>query len=105
MGKKLQKPMPVKTDTIELDGDYEGWEFEARLNPPLKVFGDLSSGEFARISPALAKIAIRWNFLNEDGTPLPEKPTLEIIEENINLELATQMANKFVEKLTTLVPN
>lgn len=105
MAKKLQKPMPVKSEKIELIGDYDGWEFEARLNPPLKVFGDLSSGEFGRIAPALAKIVIEWNFLDENGNELPKKPTLSDIESNISLELATEMANKFVEKLTNLVPN
>lgn len=103
MGKKQQKPMPVKTATIELTGDYEGWEFEARMNPPLSIFGDLSSGEFERIAPALAKIVRSWNFIDESGVPLGN-PSKDAINE-LPLELVTEMSNKFIEKLTTLLPN
>ena len=102
MGKKLN-PMPVKTKLIQLTGEYEGWEFEARINPPLSVFGDLSSGEFVRIAPALTKIVRSWNFVDEEGKPLPN-PSIDTINE-LPLELITDMSNKFVAELTTLAPN
>lgn len=103
MGKKLQKPMPVRTKTIELTGDYEGWEFEARLNPPLSVFGDLASGEFVKIAPALSKVVRSWNFIDEDGVPMPN-PTMDLINE-LPLELVTEMSNKFISAITELSPN
>ena len=99
----VKKNMPIKTKTVTLDGDYEGWEFEISINPKLSVFGDLASGEFARIAPALAKIIRSWNFVDEEGIPLGN-PSIKTIEE-LPLELVTIISNKFVEELSKISPN
>lgn len=97
------KKMPVRTKTVVLDGDYEGWEFEVLINPKLSVFSDLSSGEFDRIAVALSKIIRSWNFVDEEGVPL-EKPSIVTIQE-LPLDLITLISNKFVEELSKLSPN
>lgn len=97
------KKMPVRMTKVALDGDYEGWEFEVLTNPKLSVFGDLSSGEFDRIAIALSKIVRSWNFVDENGDPLPQ-PSIDAIQE-LPLDLVTLISNKFVEELSKLSPN
>jgi len=94
--------MPVKTKDMALDGDYEGWNFTARTNPPIAAFGHIASGDFDRIVLGLSRIIRVWNFVDEEGEPLLP-PSQETIGE-LPLDLLTGIANKYVAELSTLPP-
>ena len=66
--KKLK--MPYRTAKVELDGDFEGWWFLARTNPPIKAISDMYSGNFDRMVQGLSEIVLDWNFVDEDGNKL-----------------------------------
>ena len=103
MKRLLGKKEPVITRDMELGGEYEGWEFTARTNPPISAFGDVASGDFDRIVLGLSKIVRAWNFVDENGDELPA-PTVETLRER-PLDLLTAVANKYVSELSTLSPN
>lgn len=73
--------MPIKTRTVELDGDYAGWSATVRTNAPFSNFLQLSqlSGDdgqaalkaLAEIYSLLPKLIFGWNFVDEEGEPLP----------------------------------
>lgn len=63
--------MPVRTAVLALDGDYEGWSATVRTNPRSIVLDEFGSEDFMRIRKALAQIVLTWNFVDEDGEPLP----------------------------------
>jgi hypothetical protein len=99
MAKRTQ---PIKTATIKLTGDYEGWEFIARTNAPIRAFGEIASGNFDNITKGLAQIMRSWNFVDEGGEELPT-PSIESISD-LPLDLVTMCAQKFVEEINKL-PN
>jgi hypothetical protein len=66
-----KRRMPVKVTQIKLSGDYEGWEAEVRSNPPMRVFESLLSGKIETIRDALIAVVKSWNFVDEEGEPLP----------------------------------
>ncbi|MFA6016440.1 MAG: hypothetical protein WC742_15385 [Gallionellaceae bacterium] len=103
MKKLIGRQEPVKTREMSLEGEYEGWEFSARTNPPISAFGDVASGDFDRIVTGLAKILRGWNFVDENGVELPP-PDATVIRER-PLDLLTAIANKYVTELSTLSPN
>jgi hypothetical protein len=63
--------MPVRTREVELDGEWEGWNFTARTNPPIRVLDQLQSDRFADICGALGQVIRTWNFVDERGDALP----------------------------------
>jgi hypothetical protein len=73
--------MPIKTRTVELTGDYAGWSATVRTNAPFSNFLQLSqlTGDdgqaalkaLAEIYRLLPKLIFAWNFVDEEGTPLP----------------------------------
>lgn len=63
---------PIRSATVELDGDYAGTWAKVRINPPLRVF-DLF-GTSTR--DALAAVIIEWNLVDDDGKPVELDPTL-----------------------------
>ncbi len=73
--------MPIKTRVVELDGDYAGWRATVRTNAPFANFLRLSqlSGEdnaatvkaLGEVYAMLPKLVHGWNFVDEDGEPLP----------------------------------
>lgn len=67
----MGKSMPVRTATVRLDGDYEGFEVQVRTNTSWAVKQDLASGDEARVVGALKTIIHGWNLTDEDGTALP----------------------------------
>lgn len=66
--------MPVRTATVVFDGDYAGWEATIRTNIPVRVLEDMRSGEVDRIQAAVAGIVQSWNFVDEQGEPIPVEP-------------------------------
>lgn len=97
-----QRKMPVKTADLKLDGEWEGWNFTARTNAPISVFSDIASQDFERIVKGLSRVVLKWNFVNEEGTPYGN-PTRENIAD-LPLDLVTSIANAFVEELTKVPP-
>jgi len=99
---KARRKMPVKLETFHLDGDYEGWTFTARTNPPIWVFDDLQTGEADAIYTALSEIIRDWNFVDEEGEPLgaPSPATIR----KLPLDLILQIVDKCVNAVGSLNP-
>ena len=97
------RKQPVKTATVKLSGDFEGWEFEARLNPPMSALADVSSGNFDRIIAGLSKIIRKWNFVDDDGQALPEPTPASIAELCSDAAIAT--AKAYAEEVSKLPPD
>lgn len=73
-----QRRMPVRTRRIDLDGEWEGWWYEARMNVPtgtLLLLAGVSEDKIEEgisdVLDFLAKITVAWNFVDEDGEDLP----------------------------------
>jgi hypothetical protein len=99
----LIRKMPVKARVIELDDEWLGWSFTARMNPPVRIFEDIISGEFARITDGLALIIIDWNFVDEEGVALP-KPTRDIIASHVPTDLLSAITNRWTDEMIKLPP-
>lgn len=69
--KDAQRRMPVRTATVELAGDFEGWTATMRVNPKMRTLDDLRSGDDVRLRAAVASLVVDWNFVDEEGEPLP----------------------------------
>lgn len=78
----MKRVMPVKTKRIELEGEYDGWWYEIRTNPPvgplidaIGAFEGANKEKLAEILPAiytLLELTIHtWNFVDEKGKDLP----------------------------------
>lgn len=98
-----QRRMPVNTQEIALTGDWEGWKFTARINPPIGIFVDIASGEFARIAKGLSKVIVSWNFVDSEGVELP-KPTEQVILDNLDADLSGACSNAFIKAITDIPP-
>lgn len=76
-----QRRMPVRTQTIQLTDEYEDWALTIRANAPAGVLlrlegladGDdgVTRGALSAILDMLAALTVAWNFVDEDGVPLP----------------------------------
>jgi hypothetical protein len=88
-----QRKLPIKTRDIELTGDYEGWHFTARTNPPMRVLTDLSSGDLNLITEALGGVIVDWNFVDEEGKAMAN-PSPEAVRE-LPVDLAMEVARSF----------
>lgn len=96
------RKMPIKVRTIHLHGEYEGWWFEARTNPKLSAFSDVASGDFDRMVGGLSKIIRRWNFVDEEGLPLPQPN--DGGTGDLSLDLLNFVSSAYVEELGKLPP-
>lgn len=64
--------MPVRTITVALQGDYEGFTVTMRSNPPLRTFTEIqSNADFESLRKIVATLVIDWNFVDEEGQPIP----------------------------------
>lgn len=72
----------VRTKRVELTGDYAGWHATVRTNAPVGLFlnitqlNDRDEGAngltvLAGLIAILPSLVIAWNFVDEDGLPLP----------------------------------
>lgn len=98
----MTRRMPVKLATFQLDGDYEGWEFTARVNPPVGILDELQSGESDRIYGALAFLIKDWNFVDEEGKPLG-KPSAKTIRQ-LPIDLIFEIVDRVTSKMGELGP-
>ena len=109
------RKMPVKTQLIELTGEYEGWSFTGRTNPKMSTLDDISSGVFRRISEGLAEVVLDWNFVDEEGNPLKSPGELkatgllngQITEAmgELPIDLTLAVAKAISEAITNVPPN
>ena len=89
------KKLQIKTEIVELDGDYAGWKFTARVNPPMRVVRDISSGDIERIMPALASVITEWNFIDENGVPFEcSEAGLNELAIDLMMKVATAYSDK-----------
>jgi hypothetical protein len=98
-----QRKMPVSMADVELTEKWEGWKMRTRTNPPIGVFVDIASGEFARIAKGLAKVIVSWNFVDADGKDLPA-PNEQVILDNLDADLAGACSNAFIKSITDIPP-
>jgi len=56
----------IRTVTVKLEGDFEGWEATARVDFPAKYLADFDSGKLERIIVALDAIVVEHNFPNAE---------------------------------------
>ena len=74
--------LPIKTRTYAIAGEYEGWEFTSRVNPPLGIFLEKleaiqksdSTNPISVAPPVfdlLEMVVTAWNFRDENGNDLP----------------------------------
>lgn len=97
------RKLPVRTRDIAMKTPWEGWNFSARMNPPVRVFEDIASGDFARIIDGMTTVILSWNWVDENGEPLPD-PSRVIIANNIPIDLLTSAANAWVAEMTNVPP-
>jgi hypothetical protein len=64
--------MPIHSVVIHLDEiGYDGWQAQLRLNVRARTYDDFLSQEREQFWAAFSETVISWNFLSEDGEPLP----------------------------------
>lgn len=112
----MARKMPVRTREIHLNDEWEGWSFTARVNPPMGIISDMSSGEIDLITESIAKIIVDWNFVDEDGNPLPIPKDIQdengsIIQKAVDtvrlipIDLLTVVSQAFSEEVAKLSPS
>lgn len=84
-GNSSGRRMPIRRERAELSGDYQGWWFEYRANPPLGRWGESlklitsfdsddpktgANAIFGMVS-VLEVLLLSWNFVDEEGQDLP----------------------------------
>ena len=62
--------MPIRTHEFELNGEYIGWKFTARINIPVGTIEQLQTGKMSDIALGLSDILLNWNFVDENGEAL-----------------------------------
>lgn len=110
-----KRKMPVRTQRIELAGEFEGWDFTGRINPKMSTLDDISSGIFRRITAGLAEVVLDWNFVDENGAPLPspaqlreagqDQAAVEAAVGELPLDLTMAVAKAISEAITVIPPN
>lgn len=65
----VKRRMPVRTSPIEIGAPYTGWRATVRTNMPIRDYNRIFVGQ-GRFE-ALAEIVQEWNFVGDDGEPIP----------------------------------
>lgn len=64
------RKMPARVETVEMEGDYEGWTFQANKNYTLGELEALCSGYYYRMRDTLRALVTGWNFVDREGAEL-----------------------------------
>lgn len=105
-----KRKMPIRSKEITLNGDWAGWTFTGRTNPTMATLDDLISGNYGRIIDALDKLVSSWNFVDEEGQPLPDLAearkdgTSRELMGRLTLDLAMEMTRALSDAITTPDP-
>jgi hypothetical protein len=93
--------MPKRTKEFKLTGDYEGFEFTADLLVPVSVFSYIQTGNWDLIQAALRFILVSWNFVDEEGKPLPQPqemvPALDVFGNPVKTAVTDDEGNPIVD--------
>src|SRR5574341_874016 len=92
----------IRSKELNLDGDYEGWNFTVRTNPALKTLEEFAAQDIMKMADALAQVVLGWNFVDEGGKELGQ-PSPDTIRQ-LPIDLITTMVNKTTEAITTVNP-
>lgn len=87
--------IPIRTARIDLDGDYAGIWVEARTNPPMRAYEEMSSGELPRMYGALGQIMRGSNLTDEEDRPLDVRDPETW--RDVPLDLIKAIADKWTE--------
>ena len=91
--------MPIKTATVALDEiGYEGWHAELRLNVRARTYDDFLSQDRDRFWAAVSEIVVGWNFLSEDGEPLP-LPKDGLGPRDLPIDILNTLVLRYVEAM------
>ncbi len=83
------------------EGDYAGWKFTGIVNPPLNAIEDLTSATIERMKKGLTRIIVApWNFVDEEGKPMPD-PSLDTIGE-LPIDLVSAISTAYIAETATL---
>jgi len=88
----------TRTVKVRLEPPFEGWEAEVKANFKAKYWADLNNGDPDRILPALDRIVISHNFLDEETGEPAEKL------EDVDLDALTALITRFGEEVAKLPP-
>lgn len=106
------RKMPIKTATVNLEGEYEGWWFKYRTNPRLGPLTEAlkkvqQADEDDPQSSAVAidgmyetmeVVLVDWNFVDEDGAELtPDITGLKALPSEL-IALMFEPVNKGVQQ-------
>lgn len=81
------RKMIIRTARVELDGEYEGWWFEARTSITVdEIEAMMAENDIPSTKARLDNVIIEWNYVDEYGKPLEKnirglgKLTKELLE-------------------------
>jgi hypothetical protein len=77
---------------------YDGWVAELRLNVRARVYDDFLTADPAQFWSAFAQIVVSWNFLDEDGNPLP-LPKDGLGPRDLPIDILNTLALRYVEAM------
>ena len=91
-----------KRHEFKLEGTWEGWDFTAIVNLPLRVLEDYGTKEAstAAMRELLGEALVDWNFTSDDGKASPP-PSADALRD-LPHDLVVEMARVYIEKLTVL---
>src|SRR5215831_8511575 len=91
--------MPIVKATIDLtDIGYSGWSAEMRLNVRARVYDDFLSQEQDKFWTAFGLIVQAWNFVDEDGEPLP-LPKDGLGPRDLPIDILNTLVLRYVEAM------
>lgn len=64
-----KRKLPIKIGELALNGEFEGWTFVGRTNPPMELVDHFLKG---RVDVGLGPVVYTWNFVDENGEPMPQ---------------------------------
>ncbi len=69
---RAERRMPIKVVTLKFDEDgYPGFTSKGRTNIPVRLSDDFQSGDEERGRAAMLVIFPEWDFVDEEGEPIP----------------------------------
>jgi hypothetical protein len=91
--------MPIKTAIITLDEiGYVGWHAELRLNVRARTYDNFLSQDRDQFWTAFTEIVRDWNFLSEDGAPLP-LPRDGLGPRDLPIDILNTLVLRYVEAM------
>ena len=61
---------PIRTARCDLTDDYAGFYVVVRTNPPMRIYEEFSSGDFARVLAGMAALTVESNLTDPEGNPV-----------------------------------